>query len=174
MNHTELGLLIARNCYKEDTYTPWGSRAISFDRRILSTNPALLDEIAHHLIKLLPNDISLLIGNANGGVPLTQAFRRNIQIPITILQKDDQNNLVVGHCNEYRGWVATLVDDTLCKGSRIVEASNLLNQLGITIKNVLCVIARGTIGIANLRERNITTLSLFTGEELARYRSKNI
>ncbi len=139
-----------------------------FDKYLFESDPAMLAEIASHMLTLIPEGTQILAGLEMGGIPVTTALSLKTGIPAIFVRKKAKE---YGTCKLAEGIDIAdkrvcVIEDVVTTGGQIIMSVNDLRQLGADIKSVLCVIERDIKGGENLKKEGLKLLPLFTMEEL--------
>ncbi|MEE8414474.1 MAG: orotate phosphoribosyltransferase [Dehalococcoidales bacterium] len=139
-----------------------------FDKYLFESDPAMLAEIASHMLTLIPEGTQILAGLEMGGIPVATALSLKTGIPAIFVRKKAKE---YGTCKLAEGIDIAdkricVIEDVVTTGGQIIMSVNDLRQLGADIKSVLCVIERDIKGGENLKKEGLKLLPLFTMEEL--------
>lgn len=139
-----------------------------FDKYLFESAPYLLQEIAHHMSKLIPTETEILAGLEMGGIPIATALSLITNLPAVFVRKKAKE---YGTCKlaegvDIRNRKVCIIEDIVTTGGQIIVSANDLRQLGAKTRYVLCVIERDAKSRDNLRENGLALISLFTMDEL--------
>jgi len=139
-----------------------------FDKYLFESYPNLLNEVAEHLLKLIPSDTEILAGLEMGGIPIATALSLKSGIPVAFVRKKAKE---YGTCKlaegiEIKGKNVCIIEDVVTTGGQILLSAKDLSNFGANVRNVLSVIEREQQGRYNLENSGLTFLSLFKMEEL--------
>jgi orotate phosphoribosyltransferase len=139
-----------------------------FDKYLFESNPQLLQEIAEHLLKLIPEGTEVLAGLEMGGIPIATALSLKTGIPVVFVRKKAKE---YGTCKfaegiDIKDREVCIVEDVVTTGGQIKLSAEELRQYGAKIKDVLCVIDRQQSGSENLAKEGLRLHSLLTMAEL--------
>lgn len=145
-----------------------------FDKYLFESNPLLLEEIANHLVHLLPANFDILAGLEMGGIPLAVALSIKTSKPVVFVRKKAKeygtNKIAEGI--DITGKKLVVVEDVITSGGQVVLSSKDLLGFNAEIMKAICVIDRESGGKENLRTEGIELSSLFTMSELKKIVSK--
>lgn len=139
-----------------------------FDKYRFEADPAILRQVAEHLARWLPADYDVLAGLEMGGIPIATMLAQVTGKPALFVRKKAKE---YGTCKfaeggEVRGRRLLIVEDVVTSGGQVIESVAALRGEGAIIKDVACVIDRGTGGRENLRKVGLALVSLFSMEDL--------
>ena len=142
-----------------------------WDKYRFESRPDLLKSIAAELAQLLPQTpFDRLAGLEMGGIPLATALSLEIGKPLLFVRKEAKD---YGTCNLVEGGFTAgdrviVVEDVITTAGQVVSSVAQMRQLGLVIRDVLCVIDRGQGGAAKLAEIGCQLQAVFTLDELQR------
>jgi orotate phosphoribosyltransferase len=153
------GHFVLRSGATSDTY---------FDKYQFEADPALLRDIARAMVPVLPPDTQVLAGLELGGIPLVTALSAATGIPAAFLRKQAKT---YGTCRYAEGAALAgkrfiLVEDVVSSGGAIVDFLTMLKADGLVPDAALCVIDRGTGGVARVAEHGVRLISLYSMQEI--------
>lgn len=139
-----------------------------FDKYLFESNPALLNQIAEQLSKLIPEGIEVLAGLEMGGIPIATALSLKTGIPVVFVRKKAKE---YGTCKlaegmNIQGKRVCIIEDVVTTGGQILLSAADLKEVGAIVQNVLCVIERDQKGRDNLEETGLEFNSLFKMDNL--------
>lgn len=139
-----------------------------FDKYQFESNPILLNEIANHLLSLLPKDIDLLAALEMGGIPIATAISLKTGIPVVFVRKKAKeygtNRIAEG--SDIDGKKLLIIEDVVTSGGQIILSVEELRNRGAIVEKAICVIDREQGGKDNLANNGIELFPLFTMSEL--------
>lgn len=135
-----------------------------FDKYLFESNPALLAEIARHLVPLIPEGTEVLAGLEMGGIPIATALSLASGIPAAFVRKQAKE---YGTCKlaegaDVRSKRVLVVEDVITSGGQVLLSTADLRSAGAIITDVLCVIDRESGGREKLEADGLTLTSLLT------------
>ncbi len=139
-----------------------------FDKYQFESNPILLNEIANHLIAMIPKDTEYLAPLEMGGIPIATAISLKTGLKLVFVRKKAKE---YGTCKfaegpDIKGKKLLIVEDVVTSGGQIIISANDLRREGAIIEKSICVIDREQGGREALSENNIDLLPLFTMTDL--------
>lgn len=139
-----------------------------FDKYLFESNPALLNEIAEHLSKLIPSGTEVFAGLEMGGIPVATALSLKTGIPAAFVRKKAKEYGTCKHAEgiEVSGKTVCIIEDVVTTGGHILLSATDLRNAGAMVVSVLCVIEREPMGRNNLETDGLNFFSLFKMEEL--------
>ena len=138
-----------------------------FDKYQFESNPHLLNAITDHLIPLIPQETQLLGGLELGGVPLASVLSIKTKIPCVFIRKKakEYGTQKQAEGQNVEGKIITLIEDVITTGGAVCECVEALRKDGGIVKNVVCVIDRGSSPLTwkgkNLKLKNLFNLDDF-------------
>lgn len=173
MTKDELGKKIFNVCNLHGNFTLRSGQQANtyFDKYLFEANPALLKQIARHLIDLLPESFDKLAGLEMGGIPIATALSLESGVPTLFVRKSakDYGTRKLAEGGEVAGQTLVIVEDVVTSGGAVIDAVNALRAAGATISCVLCVIDREAGGRENLENLGLSFRSLYTKSTLESY-----
>jgi len=139
------------------------------DKYLFEGIPSILRSLAHHMARLVPEDVTRLAGVELGGIPVVTALSLETDIPCIFVRKSvkdhGQSKWVEG---VYRPDDRILmVDDVVTTGGQVVQMiAKLKNELGLTVVGVLAVLDRDEGSREAFGEINMPFNALFSREDL--------
>lgn len=142
-----------------------------FDKYQFESNPFLLEQIAEHLLELLPMDYDYLAGLEIGGIPIAVALSLKTGKPITLVRKKakEYGTRKLAEGPDIQGKKLVVVEDVVTSGGQVAISSNDLRNMGAEIVGAICVIDREAGGADALADAGIPLRALFTMSELKAY-----
>lgn len=124
-------------------------------------------ESAKQLDEKLPKNIDFLVGIANGGIEFTNKLSEISGVEGRILKKNTDGSL--GNIitpSEVSGKRVLLIDDTVYRGKRVIEAGEILGNNGANVLGIACIVLRGDVSGEPLKRQGFNIYPLFRGDEL--------
>lgn len=141
-----------------------------FDKYRFEADPALLREIASHLVPLLPSNVDVLAGLELGGVAIVTALSLATGLPAAFVRKEAKpygtERLAEG--SEIGGRRVLVVEDVVTSGGQVIQSASALRERGAVVDHALCVIDREAGGAGALGAEGIRLASLFRRSDLSR------
>lgn len=168
MDRVELAQAINEICRLEGRFVLRSGRVATeyFDKYLFESDPAILREVAEHMVTLLPKDTEVVGGLELGGVPLATAVSLLTGLPAVFVRKEAKT---YGTCQlaegrPVAGAVVTLIEDVITTGGAVRAAADALRDRSATISTVVCAIDRsgpdeGQLEAANVAVRSVLTLA---------------
>jgi orotate phosphoribosyltransferase len=139
-----------------------------FDKYLFESQPELLNEIARHMVALVPEGSQRLAGLEMGGIPLATALSMQTGLPAMFVRKKAKEygtcKLAEGTYNS--GDSIAIVEDVVTSGGQAIISANELRDLGFNVTSILCVIDRESGGGENIVEAGFDFAPLFRMSEL--------
>ena len=141
-----------------------------WDKYRFESNPVLLSAVVNELEKLLPASFDKLAGLELGGVPLATGLSLKTGKPCLYVRKVAKT---YGTCNLVEGGfqageVAVVVEDVITTAGQVCASVRQMQEVGLIVQHVVCVIDRQQGGSENLKEIGCSLASVFTLDELER------
>ena len=138
------------------------------DKYLFESDPSLLNEIASHLTKIIPDNIDILAGLEMGGIPIATSLSLKTGIPVVFVRKKPKE---YGTCKLAEGINVKnkkicIVEDIVTTGGQIIKSTEELRKLGSTVNDVICVLVRDKTAYANLADAKLELSSLFEMDDL--------
>jgi orotate phosphoribosyltransferase len=139
-----------------------------FDKYRFEADPALLLNIAEHLVPLVPDGTEVLAGLELGGVPLAVMLSQLTGIPTAFVRKraKEYGTRRLAEGVEVDGRRVLVVEDVVTSGGQVVLSTADLRGAGAEVDHALCVIDRQAGGADALAASGVALRALFTMEEL--------
>ncbi|NIN00306.1 orotate phosphoribosyltransferase [Candidatus Saccharibacteria bacterium] len=139
-----------------------------WDKYRFESDPRLLDAITDELHKLMPQSFDKLAGLELGGIPLATCLSSKTGKPLLCVRKTAKT---YGTCNLVEGGfrageTVVVVEDVITVAGQVCRSVQQMRELGLIVKDVVCVIDRQQGGPENLKEIGCSLASVFTLEEL--------
>jgi orotate phosphoribosyltransferase len=172
MDKAELAKRVKKASYLTGEFTLRSGKTSSFywDKYRFESDPELLSAIVDEMEKLLPSSFDKLAGLELGGIPLATCLSLKTGKPLLCIRKTAKTygtcNLVEGGFRS--GETAVVVEDVITVAGQVCASVKQMRELGLRVKDVVCVIDRQQGGRENLKEMGCSLASVFTLEELER------
>ncbi len=139
-----------------------------FDKYRFESEPELLNEIAEHLMQILPEQFDMFAGLEMGGIPLATALSLKTGKPVVFVRKKakEYGTCKVAEGKDVEGKLIIIVEDVVTSGGQIILSAQDLIKEGANIISAICVIDREAGGKEKLAQNQIKLHSLFTMSEL--------
>ncbi len=139
-----------------------------FDKYKFESSPALLNEIADEMKKMIPENTEILAGLEMGGIPLASAISLKSEMPTIFVRKKakEYGTRKLAEGIDFGGKKVCIIEDVVTTGGQIIESVKELRDLGAEIEYVMSVIVREPKAFENLAAAELELLSLYTMEEL--------
>ena len=144
-----------------------------FDKYRFESQPVLLNEIANHMLPLIPQGTEALAGLELGGVPLATALSLKTGLPMVLVRKkpkDYGTGLLAEGLGDLKNKKLCLIEDVITTGGQVIQSAADLQSLGAHILGVICVILRGSG--EELKSCGLNLFSVFTMSELKTFGDK--
>ncbi len=143
-----------------------------FDKYQFESDPSLLKEIVQGWMRLGLPETDVLAGLELGGVPLATALALELNKPIAFVRKKakEYGTCLIAEGADVRGRRVLVVEDVITTGGQVFESVRELRQAGAEVLHVVSVINRGTNTQELFRAQGLSLQSLFTMDELMKYR----
>jgi len=170
MDKAELAKRIKKASYLTGEFTLRSGKTSSFywDKYRFESDPKLLSAIVDEMDKLLLSSFDKLAGLELGGIPLATCLSLKTGKPMLCVRKTAKTygtcNLVEGGFKS--GETAVVVEDVITVAGQVCASVKQMRELGLRVKDVVCVIDRQQGGRENLKEMGCSLGSVFTLEEL--------
>ncbi len=136
---------------------------VYFDKYQFEASPALLREIARHMVALIPRGTEVLAGLELGGVPIATALSLETGLPCAFVRKERKT---YGTCQIAEGAALAgkrvcIIEDVITTGGAVLDSANELRAEGAIFDTVLSVIFRGDATKDPLVAAGLNRVSLF-------------
>jgi len=140
-----------------------------FDKYRFEAQPGLLKPVAEAMTGLIPAGTDVLAGLELGGIPVATAMALYSGSPVVFVRKKAKGygtrRLAEG-LGSLQGLNACIVEDVITTGGQAIASANDLRDLGATVRNVVCVIARHPDAREALHAAGLQLTALFTHADL--------
>jgi len=138
-----------------------------FDKYRFEGIPSIMRSVAHHLSRMVPEDITRIAGIELGGIPLATALSLETDIPCMFIRKQSKE---YGTEKQIEGvWdksdTILVVEDVVTTGGQAIELIKKLRDEGVNIAGCLAVLNREEGSTPAFNEANIPFWSLFSRED---------
>lgn len=119
--------------------SPW-----YFDKYQFEAEPKLLQQVAQHLVPLVPEETEVLAGLEMGALAVTTALALQMQKPCAFVRKQAKpygtQRLAEGA--SVKGKKVCVVEDVITTGGQVLKSLGDLRALGADIVGLVCVLDR--------------------------------
>jgi orotate phosphoribosyltransferase len=170
MDRQELASRIREAAYLTGEFKLRSGLTSSFywDKYRFESNPVLLEAVVAELARLLPVGYDRLAGLELGGVPLATGLSLRTHAPCLFVRKQAKTygtcNLVEG--GYQAGETVAVIEDVITTAGQVCTSVTQMRELGLVVKEALCVIDRQQGGRERLESIGCSLRSVFTLEEL--------
>lgn len=147
---------------------------IYIDLREVPSYPKLFKKVCTEICNIITeNDIDFdsICGVPYGAIPYAVSISQTLNKPFLMLRKEAKKygtgKLIEGHYNA--GERILLIEDVVTTGSSILETIEPIQEYGLNIVHVLCLVNREEGGIKNIRSRGYNITSLFNMSIIKQY-----
>ena len=139
-----------------------------FDKYRFESQPHLLQQIAFEMKSLIPPGTEVLAGLEVGGIPIATALSLVTGIPVVFVRKKakDYGTCQLAEGISVRNKKVCIIEDVITTGGQVHLSAEDLKKEGALVKDVLCVIDRGTESKEKMKEKGLALQPLFTMAEL--------
>jgi orotate phosphoribosyltransferase len=164
MNLRELARDIEARCRLTGSFVLRSGRVsgVYFDKYQFEADPRLLDQIAEHLVALVPSDTQVLAGLEMGGIAVVTALGRHTGLPCAFVRKKAKayGTARLAEGADVAGRRVLVVEDVITSGGQVAISTRQLRDLGADVAHALCVIDRQEGGTEALAAEGITVHAL--------------
>jgi orotate phosphoribosyltransferase len=175
----ELKLALREHAYLEGDFVLRSGRRSKYylDKYRFETRPDLLgalgERIARTVAEVEPH-ATLLAGPELGAVALVAAGSLASGLPFLIVRKAAKeygtSNRLEGAYED--GECVCVVEDVVTSGGALLEAVEAVREVGLTVRNAVCVVDREEGGADELARHGVRLRPLFLASEIARLNPK--
>ncbi|MDO4763900.1 MAG: orotidine-5'-phosphate decarboxylase [Flavobacteriaceae bacterium] len=138
------------------------------DLRPLASDPKILQNLAHHLLKTIPlHQFDLICGVPYAALPMATAMSLQSQIPLIIKRKEAKSygtkKLIEGVFQ--KGQNCLLVEDVITSGKSLLETISEVENEGLKVTDIVVVLDRQQGGKEILEQKGYRVHTLFTISE---------
>ncbi|PIS10819.1 MAG: orotate phosphoribosyltransferase [Bdellovibrio sp. CG10_big_fil_rev_8_21_14_0_10_47_8] len=139
-----------------------------FDKYRFEAKPELLKEIAKQMATMIPAGTEVLAGLEMGGIPVATALSLETGLPCAFVRKaaKDYGTCQFSEGTPVKGKNICIIEDVITTGGQVLLSAQDLKTLGAHVKNVLCVIHRGSGQESKLTEAGLQMTALMTMQDL--------
>ncbi|OGK10352.1 MAG: orotate phosphoribosyltransferase [Candidatus Riflebacteria bacterium RBG_13_59_9] len=139
------------------------------DKYLFEGIPSILRSLAHHMARLVPEDITRLAGVELGGIPVVTALSMETDIPCIFVRKQakdhGQSKLVEGVYEP--GDRVLMIEDVVTTGGQLIEMIGYMKeQMGLSVVGVIAVLDRNEGSRKAFAELGLPFNALFSREDL--------
>ncbi|MFT3923397.1 MAG: orotate phosphoribosyltransferase [Myxococcales bacterium] len=147
---------------------------VYFDKYQFESSPRLLQEIARHMVALVPPGTEVLAGLELGGVPIATALSFETGLPVAFVRKERKSygTCLIAEGAALKGKRVCIVEDVITTGGAVIDSANELRAEGAMLDVVLSVIFRGDAAKDKLAEAGLRRVSLLGLEDLEPHMGK--
>lgn len=136
---------------------------IYVDFKSVISYPSLMSDIAFELSKLIIHN-GVLCGVPQGGLSYTTLISHIKNMPMILVRNEKKD---YGTCQQIEGNTFNneiiLIEDVITTGSSVLNIIKILEQNGMIIKQIICILDREAGGVAELKQNyNVTSLLTLT------------
>jgi orotate phosphoribosyltransferase len=144
---------------------------VYFDKYQFEAVPALLREIARHMVALVPKDSEVLAGLELGGVPIATALSFETGLPVAFVRKERKTygTCLIAEGAALSGKRVCIVEDVITTGGAVLDSAAELRREGAILSTVLSVIFRGDPAKDQFAEAGLSRVSLLSLADLEPY-----
>jgi len=170
VNRTELAKRIRDAAYLEGDFTLRSGRKSKYylDKYLFETQPDILHALGAMFAERVADSTTLIAGAELGGIALAAATSLASGKPFVIIRNRRKD---YGTGKPYEGKLAEgdgvlLVEDIATTGGQVLEAAQLIRDLGATVERIVAVIDRQEGARENIEQAGFRFESLFTKADL--------
>ncbi|MGB2982194.1 MAG: orotate phosphoribosyltransferase [Candidatus Zixiibacteriota bacterium] len=170
MEKAELAKKIKAAAYLTGQFKLRSGKISSFywDKYRFESDPSLLSAVVDEMQKLLPGSLDKLAGMEMGGIPLVTCLSLKTGKPCLFVRKIAK---LYGTCNLVEGGfqageTAVVIEDVITVAGQVCASVGQMRELGLVVRDVVCVIDRQQGGRENLTDIGCSLTSVFTLDEL--------
>lgn len=144
---------------------------VYFDKYQFEAVPALLQEIARHMVPLVPQGTEVLAGLELGGVPIATALSFVTGLPVAFVRKERKNygTCLIAEGAALRDKHVCIIEDVITTGGAVLDSAKELRGEGAKLDTVLSVIFRGDPAKDTFAEAGLKRVSLLSLADLEPY-----
>jgi len=139
------------------------------DKYLFEGYPDILRSLAHHMARLVPDDIDRLAGVELGGIPITTALSLETDIPCVFIRKSKKDygtGKMVEGVFEPSDRILLVEDVVTTGGQAVTMVKQLREQMNLTVAGALCVLDRMQGGSEAFAEAGIPFTAFLTRDDL--------
>ena len=174
MQRDELARALGEHAYLEGDFVLRSGRRSSYylDKYRFETQPDLLGRLGTAIweaVQEVEPEAARLAGPELGAVPLTAAASLASGLPFLLIRKQAKEygtgNRLEGVFEE--GELVCLIEDVVTSGGAAVESAEALREVGLEVRNAVCVVDREEGGADALGSIGVDLRALFRVSDLA-------
>lgn len=170
MNKSELTKRIKDAAYLEGDFTLRSGRKSKYylDKYLFETQPDILQALAQAFAGYVQETTTLIAGAELGGVALAAATSMAVGKPFVIIRNAKKD---YGTGKPFEGKLTDgdsvlLVEDIATTGGQVLEAAQLIKQIGANVERIVSVIDRQEGARENIESAGFTFDSILTKADL--------
>jgi len=170
MNKKELAKRIREAAYLEGDFTLRSGRKSKYylDKYLFETQPDILRELGTLFAQFVQSSTTLIAGAELGGVALAAAASMAAGKPFVIIRNKMKD---YGTAKPYEGKITDsdsvlLVEDIATTGGQVLEAGNLIRDIGAKVERIVAVIDRQEGARENIEQAGFAFDAFFTKADL--------
>lgn len=171
MDHADLACRIHEAAHLVGSFTlaSGAESAVYFDKYRLTSDPALLADIAQAMLPLVDPDVQLLAGLEMGAIPLATALSRLTHLRTVFVRKrrEEHGTRKLAEGPDIDGKRLLIVEDVVSSGGQIAAAVDALRQDGAQVGHAIAILDREAGAPERLEGIGVRLHALFTGSGLA-------
>ena len=139
------------------------------DKYLFEGIPSILCSLAHHMARMVPEDVTRLAGVELGGIPVVTALSQATDIPCIFVRKSVKEH---GTSKQVEGVYeptdrVLMVEDVVTTGGQLIEMiGHLKESVGLSVVGVIAVLDRDEGSREAFAELGMPFNALFTREDL--------
>jgi orotate phosphoribosyltransferase len=139
------------------------------DKYLFEGIPGIIRSLAHHMARLVPEDVTRLAGVELGAIPVVTALSLETDIPCIFVRKSVKEHgtskLVEGVFEP--GERVLMVEDVVTTGGQVLQMiERLKTDAGLSVVGVIAVLDRAEGSVEAFAEANMPFNALFTRQDL--------
>ena len=171
MDHTDLACRVHAAAHLVGSFTlnSGEESAHYFDKYQLTSDPALLADLAQAMLPLVDPDVQLLAGLEMGAIPLATALSRLTHLRTVFVRKRRENHGTkkLAEGPDIEGKRLLIIEDVVSSGGQIAAAVDALRQDGAQVEHAIAILDREAGAPARLEGLGVRFHALFTAGGLA-------
>ncbi|MEM7227902.1 MAG: orotate phosphoribosyltransferase [Planctomycetota bacterium] len=138
------------------------------DKYLFSTDPAILHALGIMFAERLPSTTTRLAGAELGGIPLVTAASLSSGLPCVFIRNQKKD---YGTAKQLEGTLTAddqvvIVEDVATTGGQVLEAAQVIQDLGATVVRIIATIDREEGARENIEGAGFEFDALFRGRDL--------
>ncbi|MDA1044237.1 MAG: orotate phosphoribosyltransferase [Verrucomicrobia bacterium] len=169
MTTNDLAQKIAKTCtlHGEFLLRSGVTSNIYFDKYLFEADPALLREVTHAMVALLPSDVDALAGLEMGGIPIATMLSQHTALFVRKSAKT-YGTCKLAEGGDVEGRTLVIIEDVVTSGGQILLSAAELRARGAIIDTVLCAIDRQAGGAESLAKEGLELRPVLKRSDLER------